>query len=50
VSVNETHPGILHHVISAHAAPTERQRLAEASERQAAGSSLRSANAYGVGG
>ena len=44
------HPGILHRVISAHAAPTERERLAEAGERHAAGSSFLGATAYGVGG
>ena len=44
------HPGIVHRVISAHAAPTERERLAEAGERHAAGSSFLSATAYGVGG
>jgi fermentation-respiration switch protein FrsA (DUF1100 family) len=37
-------------VIAAHAAPTERARLAEAGERQAAGASFLSATAYGVGG
>ena len=44
------HPGILHRVISAHAAPTERERLAEPGERHAAGSSFPGATAYGVGG
>jgi pimeloyl-ACP methyl ester carboxylesterase len=44
------YPGILHGVISAHAAPAERERLAEAGEREAAGSSFLSATAYGVGG
>jgi pimeloyl-ACP methyl ester carboxylesterase len=44
------HPGLLHRVIAAHAAPTERARLAEATERHAAGASFLSATAYGVGG
>ena len=44
------HPGLLHRVIAAHAAPTERARLAEADERRAAGTSFLSATAYGVGG
>lgn len=44
------HPGLLHRVIAAHAAPTERARLAEAGERQAAGTSFLNATAYGVGG
>ena len=44
------HPGLLHKVIAAHAAPTERARLAEAGERHAAGASFLSATAYGVGG
>ncbi len=44
------HPALLHRVIAAHAAPTERARLAEAGERQAAGTSFLSATAYGVGG
>jgi len=44
------HPGLLHRVIAAHAAPTERARLAEADERHAAGASFLSATAYGVGG
>jgi pimeloyl-ACP methyl ester carboxylesterase len=50
VPVMHRHPGILHRVISAHAAPTERARLAEPTERHAAGSSFLSATAYGVGG
>src|SRR6202012_5206408 len=33
------HPALLHRVIAAHAAPTERARLAEAAEREAAGRS-----------
>lgn len=37
-------------MIAAHAAPTERTRLAEAGERQAAGAGFLSATAYGVGG
>jgi len=44
------HPGLLHRVIAAHAAPTERARLAEAGERRAAGTSFLNATAYGVGG
>ncbi|MGZ4166665.1 MAG: alpha/beta fold hydrolase [Solirubrobacteraceae bacterium] len=44
------HPGVLHAVIAAHAAPAERARLAEAGERHAAGASFLSATAYGVGG
>ena len=44
------HPAVLHHVIAAHAAPTERARLAEAGEREAAGTSFLNATAYGVGG
>jgi pimeloyl-ACP methyl ester carboxylesterase len=44
------HPALLHHVIAAHAAPTERARLAEAGEREAAGTSFLNATAYGVGG
>jgi pimeloyl-ACP methyl ester carboxylesterase len=44
------HPGMLHRGISAHAAPNERERLAEAGERHAAGSSFLGATAYGVGG
>ncbi len=44
------HPGILHAVIAAHAAPTERERLNETGERHAAGSSFLSATTYGVGG
>jgi pimeloyl-ACP methyl ester carboxylesterase len=43
-------PGLLHRVIAGHAAPTERAWLAEAGERQAAGTSFLSATAYGVGG
>ena len=44
------HPGLLHRVIAAHAAPTERARLAEAQGGRAAGASFLSATAYGVGG
>jgi pimeloyl-ACP methyl ester carboxylesterase len=44
------YPGVLHRVIAAHAAPVERARLAEPGERLAAGSSLLSATASGVGG
>lgn len=44
------HPGLLHRVIAAHAAPTERAQLAEAGERRAAGTSFLNATAYGVGG
>ena len=44
------HPALLHRVIAAHAAPTERARLAEPGERQAAGTSFLNATAYGVGG
>ncbi|HEY6524957.1 MAG TPA: alpha/beta hydrolase [Solirubrobacteraceae bacterium] len=44
------HPAVLHRVIAAHAAPTERARLAEAGEREAAGTSFLNATAYGVGG
>jgi pimeloyl-ACP methyl ester carboxylesterase len=44
------HPGLLHRVIAAHAAPSERDRLADPAERLAAGSSFLDATAYGVGG
>lgn len=44
------HPELVHRVIAAHAAPTERVRLAEPGERLAAGSSFLDATAYGVGG
>jgi pimeloyl-ACP methyl ester carboxylesterase len=44
------HPAVLHGVIAAHAAPTERERLAEPGERTAAGASFLDATAYGVGG
>ena len=44
------HPAVLHRVIAAHAAPTERARLAEAGERAAAGTSFLNTTAYGVGG
>jgi len=44
------HPGLLHAVIAAHAAPGERARLAEPGERLAAGSSFLDATSYGVGG
>ncbi|HEX3690256.1 MAG TPA: hypothetical protein VHV28_11170 [Solirubrobacteraceae bacterium] len=50
LSVLHRHPGLLHRVVAAHAAPTERARLAEAGERRAAGTSFLSATAYGVGG
>ncbi len=40
----------MHRVISAHAAAAERERVAEAGERAAVGSSFLSATAYGVGG
>jgi pimeloyl-ACP methyl ester carboxylesterase len=40
----------VHRVIAAHAAPTERARLAEPGERRAAGASFLGATAYGVGG
>lgn len=44
------HPGVLHGVIAAHAAPGERARLAEPGERLAAGSSFLDATSAGVGG
>ena len=44
------HPGLLHRVIAAHAAPSERERLSDPAERLAAGSSFLDATAYGVGG
>lgn len=44
------HPPLLHRIIAAHAAPTERARLAESGEGNAARASFLSATAYGVGG
>ena len=44
------HPGLLTRVISAHAAPSERGRLATAGERHAASSSFLDAACAGVGG
>jgi hypothetical protein len=44
------HPGLLHRVIAAHAAPGERARLAERGERLAAATSFLDATSYGVGG
>ncbi len=45
-----SHPELLHAVISAHAAPTERARLREPGERIAATTSFLDATAYGVRG
>jgi pimeloyl-ACP methyl ester carboxylesterase len=44
------HPGMVNRVISAHAAPAERERLAEAGERHAASRSFLDATRDGVGG
>jgi pimeloyl-ACP methyl ester carboxylesterase len=44
------HPQLLHRVIAAHAAPTERRRLTEPAERRAAASSFLEATSYGVAG
>jgi pimeloyl-ACP methyl ester carboxylesterase len=44
------HPELINRVIAAHAAPAERERLAESGERAAASSSFLDATAAGVGG
>lgn len=44
------HPGLVNRVISAHAAPAERERLAQKSERVAASSSFLDATSAGIGG
>jgi pimeloyl-ACP methyl ester carboxylesterase len=50
VPVIRRHPRLLSRVISAHAAPTERARLARADERAAASASFLDAAEHGVGG
>lgn len=44
------HPGLLHKVIAAHAAPQERARLRDPAERHAASASFLDATAFGVQG
>jgi pimeloyl-ACP methyl ester carboxylesterase len=48
--VAASHPGLINHVIAAHAAPTERERLADPSERHAATGSFLAAAEGGVSG
>lgn len=50
VPVLRRHPGLLHRVIAAHAAPAERGRLADPGERAAAAGSFVEATAHGVAG
>lgn len=50
VPVLRRHPGLLHRIIAAHAAPAERSRLADPGERAAAAGSFLEATAHGVAG